>query len=762
MKYFDILTSGAADALRKRGVDTDKLLYCFKCDMDGDGMFYDSYVTFDSERLYVVSGYDRTVYDKKKRGKAKYGEAFDFESYAEYEMTEITELYVDRYRHTCRLMGKSVKGEDLDVCVGRFSGGFSEKAERFCVRYTKTVKKEEIDDSDLAANDPYCPKCGKRYPDPNRKYCPYCVKRSSLFKRLLGLFKDFKLQVILIIIMLLLSAILGIVSSYFGTAFLYDRVLDETGDFYGQVLFAILVMAGMRLLSVAFNSAYGIIFSFAVSKIMHKIRTMVFDAMERLSLHFFVSKQTSSLMTRVDRDANDVYDFFTDIVPRGISNIVKILVMLTVIFALSPTLALGILAIMAGMLIVEVIFIKGQRRMWRARNITERRLKNTLSDAVNGHRVIKAFAREKQENERFSRCAENCCETEKIASNRGVKFNDLSNGLFAVGNAVITVVGLYKVICGDLNLGAFMLMLNYFGELVDPMSFFAWAANAWSRCVDAASRIFEIIDSEPTVKPPEVPAEISGEGLKGDIKVKDVSFEYEAGVPVIKNLSLDIKSGQFFGIVGKTGAGKSTIINLISRLYDPSGGEITIDNIPVKRIAFDDLRRNIGVVSQETYIFSGTIADNIRYARPDASIEEVVEAAKNANAHDFIMQLPNGYDTMTGNGGVSLSGGEKQRISIARALIQKPNILILDEATASMDTRTERKIQNAIDNLKKGRTIIAIAHRLSTLRDADVLCVIENGEVKETGTHDTLIRQKGKYFELYRMQSEALKNIGVE
>ena len=443
-------------------------------------------------------------------------------------------------------------------------------------------------------------------------------------------------------------------------------------------------------------------------------------------------------------------------------NIVKMIAMTVLMFMVSPVLALCVLGMIGVVAFSELFFIRGQRRLWRGLNLSMRTMNSNLNDSVNGHRVIKAFAREEQEMDRFGKSLGRVSSADLACHLRGARFEIAQEVIFTVGGAILTVFGYFMVVTGKIGLGDLMLMTGYFGMMIDPMYFMIWAGDDLSRCMDAASRVFEIMDNTPTVKPPQNPARVGEEGLRGDIKLKNVSFEYEAGVPVLKNLSMDIEAGKFYGIVGKTGAGKSTLINLISRLYDPTNGTITIDGINIRDIAFSDLRRSIGIVSQETYIFMGTVADNIRYARPEATLEEVVEAAKSANAHDFILKLPDGYDTVIGSGGADLSGGERQRLSIARALIQKPNILILDEATASMDTRTERKIQNAIENLKKGRTVIAIAHRLSTLRDADMLCVIENGEVKETGTHEELIHKKGKYFELYKLQAEALKTICLD
>lgn len=277
--------------------------------------------------------------------------------------------------------------------------------------------------------------------------------------------------------------------------------------------------------------------------------------------------------------------------------------------------------------------------------------------------------------------------------------------------------------------------------------------------MNSAQRIFEILDAKPEVV--EKPNPVRVEKLNGEIVLENVTFGYEENRDVLKNITLKVKAGKMLGIVGKSGAGKSTLANIITRLYDAKSGKIYIDGVNIRDMAFSDLRKNIAMVSQETYIFKSTIFNNIAYANPNADKETVLKAAIAAGAHDFICKLPDGYDTIVGTGGRSLSGGERQRISIARAILANPKILILDEATAAVDTETERKIQAALGELIKNRTTLSIAHRLSTLRDADELIVLEDGKIVEQGTHSELIKQKGTYFKLFQIQTKALAMRGI-
>ena len=754
MKYFDVLAPLIEYELSKRGVMTDELKYCVKADLDGEGKYIDVYVTFTDKTLSIISGYEH--YEKlKRREKRKTMSRFDVFGYDEYEMKTIEKMYVDRYADSARLMIEPAEGGDFPIA--RFSLGFADKFETFCDRVNKTVKGEEKDDTLLEGIKTHCPVCGERYPDPNRPVCPRCVDRRSVFIRLLKIFGEFKWAVALILLTIILSNAFAVLTPIFGAQMFYDEVLKEGGKYYGELLMIVLLLLSVNLASLVMKIVSGIITSKVVPVVTHRLRVKIFSSMQRLSLDFFTNKQTGSLMSRVDRDSNNIYWFFTDIVPYGLTNVVKIIGIAVIMVILSPLLSIGIILTISMIEIVQHRFYRSQRKLYRKYDVAMRSANSVLSDAMNGQRVVKAFSNEKREMKRYQKRNTDAFNINTHINSRIANTVPVIWTFYRIINKLAFCLGAVLVIKGYILFGALTALLSYTEMAYEPINFFTWIGDRWARCMDAASRMFEIIDALPSVREADDPVRI--ESVKGEIELKNVSFEYEAGRPIIKDLSMKVEAGQMFGIVGKTGAGKSTIINLIARLYDVTGGEITLDGIPIRKIAVSDLRRSIGIVSQETFLFMGTIADNIRYADLDASMEEVIEAAKSANAHEFITKLPDSYNTRIGEGGVSLSGGEKQRISIARAIIQKPEILILDEATASMDTRTERKIQAAIDKLKQGRTIISIAHRLSTLRDADMLCVIENGELRESGTHDELIKQKGKYFELYKLQYEALRFI---
>ena len=819
MKYFDVLPPLVAQKLIERGADPETFLYCVKADLDSEGRYYDVYTVFSKDTVYVISGYEEyaemTPAERRREAlknvplvksffKGVYIPelvSYKVADYSEYPVSSIKYAYVDRHQNSARLVfamlnegevetfpdpsemsgpneqpavkagmghrhgghGRGGFGHSYDrnrpnIAVARFSIGYSEKFEKFCERLNMTHRGEPIDDTLLDAVQLNCPICHQPYPDPNRPVCPRCIDRRSIFDRLVGMFKDFKLEIVLIFVTIIMTNVLAVIAPWFGSKMLYDDVLTVGGKYYGQVLLVIMLMFFVNVLRVLTGIISGVITAKVVPTVTHKLRTRIYASMSKLSLAFFTSKQTGSLMSRVDRDSNNVYNFFVDIVPYGIANIIKLVGVAAIMFWLNPMLSAAVIIVIAVIIWLDDFLYRSERKLYRKLDVAMRSLNSVLSDVMNGQRVVKSFAKEEKEIKRYKAKNKNAYDVNERINNRVTSTVPFVWSFYRVVSTGLFCFGCFLVIKGNIAYGVLMALMSYTDMIYEPIDFFMWIGDRWARCIDAASRMFEILDAKPTVAEPDEPVHI--ENMKGNIEFKNVSFEYEAGRPIIKNLSFKVEGGQMFGIVGKTGAGKSTIINLMARLYDVTSGEIVIDGVPIKKIPAEDLRRNIGIVSQETYLFMGTIADNIRYAKPDATIEEVIEAAKSANAHEFITKLPDGYNTKIGSGGVSLSGGERQRISIARAIIQDPNILILDEATASMDTRTERKIQVAIDSLKEGRTIIAIAHRLSTLRDADMLCVIENGELKELGTHDDLIRRKGKYFELYRLQADALKFIG--
>ena len=400
-------------------------------------------------------------------------------------------------------------------------------------------------------------------------------------------------------------------------------------------------------------------------------------------------------------------------------------------------------------------------RSYNARRFSaDRTLKALLSDVFGGMRVVKTFAKEQEENARFEGVSQAQADADLHASVFFSAAFPLATVILSLSVAAAWAVGGLYVMRGELSYGQFYTFITYVGMVHAPIQYFYNMIYAMSDSLNAMSRITDILDAEPDVVEAEHP--ISMPAPRGDVVFDGVGFSYDGVHRVLEDVSFRVPAGETLGIVGYTGAGKSTLVNLLMRLYDPTAGSISIDGVPISQVCMADLRENIAIVSQETYLFVGSIYDNIAYARPEASRAEVINAARLAGAHEFIMRLPDAYQTRIGRGNKDLSGGERQRISIARALLRDPKILIMDEATAAMDTHTERLIQRAISGVTRGRTTIIIAHRLSTLRDADSIIVVDGGRIPERGTHEELLALDGIYAKLYKLQLEALKNIGVE
>ncbi len=609
---------------------------------------------------------------------------------------------------------------------------------------------------------PFCPKCGRQYPDHKRRVCQFCVDKKRLVKNLAYFFLKYKGYIALVLLSIGLVTGVGLLVPQISSKMFYNDVLTEGGKHYGRIWFVVALIFGVRLLSMLFNMLYSIVAARVSTRVNYDLKKTIYQAVTRLSLSFFSSRQTGGLMTQINSDANTIYWFFCDGFPFLITNGIQLVGVIVIMLIANPILTLYTFVTVPVFFILYRSLFKIFSKLHAKRFSKQRSMSSLVSDVLSGMRVVKTFAREDLEKKRFARRNEDAADAEMGISVTSARTFPFLGFLLQTGSFVVWAIGGRQVIesNGSMSYGDLMAFVAYIGMVYSPINFFADVANWWTDCLNALQRLFEIKDASPDV------AEKDGamvlDDLKGDVEFENVSFAYEEGREVIKNVSFSVPAGTTLGIVGHTGAGKSTLANLLTRLYDPDSGVIKIDGVDLKELSFAALRGSIAIVSQETYLFRGTIMDNIRYAKPNATEEEVIAAAKAASAHDFIIKYPDGYQTMVGFGKKDLSGGEKQRVSIARALLTDPKILILDEATAAMDTQTERQIQAALNAVTAGRTTIIIAHRLSTLREADNLIVIEKGEVAERGTATELLKAQGVYYRLYKLQAEALKTVGIE
>ena len=754
-----IFDKALLEELNKAGLNTDGLVFCCSGDMDNEGAFKDSWLCFDDKGLYIAAGTQSVAKSKNKRKRLE--TQYTVNKISSFPLSNIASLATERYVSTGRLTAEQ-NGET--VSLTRFTIGKIGDFEAFVNVFNTYKETGEIklpDEKDGHGNK--CKKCGKPCP-PGKDICPKCGKSSATSVRLFKFFGGYIPQILVIIFFMLLSAVVTVFVPQISTRSLFDNVIaNPDGKPVEELVKALAVIVasifGIRLLHTVLTVIQEYVTATVMPKVTYNIKLKIFAAMQRLSVNFYSSKQTGSLMERIVHDANNIYWFFIEGVPRIIIDSATAIGVLTVMFIMSWRLSLIVIIGLPIIITTMVLGDKLFRGMHHRNFIFRSKVSSFVSDSINGQRVIKAFAKENEEYDRFNEVNENMRSAELKLALSEATLIPVVELLVIILSAVVLGVGGTYVVEGKMTTGTLLSYIVYLEMLRGPFEFLSWVSNWWSRCADSAQRVFEVCDAEPEITEKE--NAVSFGELKGDIEINELDFEYEPAVPVIKKLSLKVKAGEMLGIVGKTGAGKSTIANLIARLYDAKEGSVKIDGIDVRDLKLSEIKGNVGLVSQDIYLFIGSIADNIRYAKPDASMDEVIAAAKAAFAHEFIMKLPDAYDTRVGAGGQKLSGGERQRISIARTIIQNPKILILDEATATMDTETERNIQNSLSRLKSGRTTIAIAHRLSTLRDADRLAVIDEGTITETGTFTELINKKGDFYKLYRIQQDALKAVGI-
>lgn len=702
----------------------------------------------DSHTLCLLEGVD-SVSDNPEYDSSGF-EQTHFEVFA---LEDIAELETEELMSAVRLSVTDKSGMQRLVCEA--PNTFKEALMAFA-GYVRLIKAGEFagveeDDKELR-----CSGCGRRYPDKN-KVCPYCSNNKGVLKRLFPFFRKYVWQMLAILAMLVLTSALGVVTPYVSNSFYIDNVLEEGGKYYGQIMLVIGIMLSVRVADLVIVILNDIVTTRISANITYDLKKTIFESINRLSLGFFNSRRTGGLMTQIESDSSTLYNFFCGMVPDFAVAAAKIIAVSIVLFIMDPLLAfITLLTIPAYVLMVSHAFAKS-RRMANIHYASVKALTARLGDVINGLRVVKAFAHERYESQSFHKLSHNKTRIYFEWSMYDVVVYPAISFILYLGTIAVWAIGGMSVFRGELSYGDLLSFVAYMGMVYSPLNFIINSIRRMSESVNAATRLFEIADAIPEVVESEKPVML--DDIRGNVEFKNVSFAYTKSKKTIDRVSFNIEAGKTLGIVGRTGSGKSTLVNLLIRLYDVSDGEILIDGVNVKNMSFEQLRRSVAIVSQETYLFTGTIFENIAYSMKNATYDEVVNAAIEAGAHDFIMKLPDGYETLIGFGNRDLSGGERQRLSIARALLKHPRILILDEATAAMDTATEQKIENAIDRLSGSCTTIMIAHRLSTLKNADKLVVIEDGKMHECGTHKELIEKEGIYHKLYTLQLEALRNI---
>ena len=609
-----------------------------------------------------------------------------------------------------------------------------------------------------------CPKCGRPY-KPGSTVCYHCSDKKKTVKRLWQFVRPYKWFVFLSIVMFFVVSALRLIEPSINRIVVDDFIRNDNPENVNMTVFAVFIVSFfvLELVTRVMSGLRSHLLIHASNKMIVDLRNSLFDKVQRLSVSKISERTAGDLMRRITTDTAQVNNFLVNYLPSVLEQLTVFVVVSIFLLKRDSTLFLLIMIPTPFVVLSFRFFWKFMRVLFHKRWEAGSKANTTLHDIFSGIRVVKAFGMEKSEGERYEKVT---LEERNLQEKTDCIWSlimpvlrfMMSFGefiiLYYVGNKILDPVD-------PMTIGEMSQFSMYASMIYGPLRMVAHIPRHVVNFMTSSTKIFEILDEEIDVKDADEPETFE---INGDIDINNVSFGYDSGKEVLHRIDVHIKKGEFIGLVGASGVGKSTLINLIMRMYDVDEGSITIDGVDIRDISQESLRSQMGVVLQETFLFSGTVYQNIAYAKAGATRDEVIKVSKLAGCHSFIMRLPDGYNTKVGERGNTLSGGEKQRIAIARALLHNPKILILDEATASLDTETEKQIQDALMELSKERTTIAIAHRLSTLRNANRLVVLDKGRVAEVGSHDELMAKEGIYYGLVMAQREMtdMSSLGEE